>query len=77
MKAFISLLIAAAFCSCATNPGPVAPKPDIKRVIVANEKTKASIKKTKEQQQQLSESQGKVSGSLQGVMDDLDKLLKP
>ncbi len=77
MKATLLLLVAAFLCSCATKPGPVTRKPDIGRVIVANEKTKKSIRATGEKQKELSQSQTKVSGSLQGVMDDLNKLLKP
>jgi len=74
---YAALFAALFLCACATKPGPVTAKPDIGRVIVANEKTKSSIKKTGEQQKQLSTSQDKVSGSLSGIMDDLNKLLNP
>jgi hypothetical protein len=77
MKPLLPLLIVAILCSCRVPPGPVTPKPDIGRVIKANANTQTAIKKTKETQQQLGESQTKVSGSLQGIMDDLNKLLNP
>ena len=77
MKTTLLLLLAVVFCSCAHNPGPVTRKPDIGRVIVANEKTKQRIRATGEKQKELQQSQTKVSGSLQSVIDDLNKLLKP
>lgn len=76
LSRFAAALAVALLAACA-HPGPVTPKPDIGRVIVANEKTQSAIKKTRQHQQELSDSQVKVSGSLQGVMDDLNKLLNP
>jgi len=77
MKTILLLINTILVIGCAGKPGPVTPKPDIGRVIVANEKTRGAIKRTKVKQQELQESQVKVSGSLQGVMDDLNKLLNP
>jgi hypothetical protein len=75
MKLLVSCFLAALFIGCATKSGPVTPKPDIGRVITANERTQGAIKKTKTRQKELGDSQIKVEGSLKSVMDDLNQLL--
>lgn len=57
--------------ACATH----TPQVHVQPIIEANKKTKTAIKKTQAHQKQLTESQIKVSGTLQSVMDDLNKLL--
>lgn len=69
-------LLAAILLVGCTTPKGVTPKPDIKPVIVSNERTKKAITQARAQTKQVIESQTKVEGSLKSVMDDLDQLLK-